>query len=167
MGRLKNLLNKIPQKRIGFQISETMSGTHEFEPGHGPPGKHHMEFTAEWGPENISEWINPSNDNFLSQDMHGHVNVEHLCTNAPFSGTLELRYFTQAKINYSFDFKTNESEYHFEGSKRNIKPWNVLKTHRILYGEITDTNTGKLISTSVLYFEWSTLPSTLASIRFK
>ena len=40
MERLLNLVRGVREKLFGFRMDEVMSGTHEFEPGRGPAGRH-------------------------------------------------------------------------------------------------------------------------------
>ena len=51
----------------GFSIREAMTGNHEFQVGFGPPGVHPFGFRLTWGPERITDWLNPLGDRFLWQ----------------------------------------------------------------------------------------------------
>ena len=107
MGRLHDLKNMIAEKRLGFAMEEVMTGTHEFEAGQGEPGQKFMEFHGTWGPKHLTEFFNPLGGKFLYNDLKGFVTVEGLCDNAPMVGSLELLYFTEAKIRYTFTFEAN------------------------------------------------------------
>ena len=165
MGKIENLKSMLSEKRLGFKIDEVMSGEHEFVGDAGPPGKLPMEFCVTWGPEHLSNWANPIGENFMSQPLKGEVRIGGLCKSAPCQGTLELRYFSEAKIRYNFDFTVGIKKYHFVGEKTDIRPWNLHKTHTTCYGTLTEVGTGEVISKSITYFRFSTLPSFLASFR--
>lgn len=152
-------------KKTGFKMDEVMSGSHRFEPGFGPSGEHPMEFCATWGPSNILEWANPFGNNFMTQELEGHVTVGGLCEKAPCKGTLELKYFDEHKIRYSFDFEVNGKKYHFTGEKINIQPWNLPVSHTTCYGVLTDVETGQLISKSTTYFRFKTSAQFVSSFR--
>ena len=66
----------------------------------------------------------------------------------------------------AFDFKgKNGTPYRYLGEKVNIKPWNLHRTHTTCYGTITDLNSSKDISKSILYFRFRTIPAFLKSFR--
>ncbi len=165
MGRVEDLQNMIKERRVGFQIEELMSGEHEFETGMGPEGKYPFEFKVKWGPKNISAWLNPKSEEFLTQPLWGTVTAGGLCYDAPCEGTLELAYFSERKIRYTFDFQAYAKEYHFVGEKVNILPWNLPVSHTTCFGTVTEKDTGKLVSRSVTYFKWWTAPFFIASFR--
>ncbi len=165
MGRLNDLRRMIKEKRIGFLFDEVMTGKHRFEPGFGPPGDKFMQFKATWGPKHFSEWINPFGEKFLIQELTGTVTIEGLCENAPMSGTLELKYFSERKIRYTFEFTIEGKKYQYIGEKVNILPWNLPTSHTTCFGRLTEKKTGKLVSTSVTYFKLKTMPGFLLSFR--
>jgi hypothetical protein len=165
MGKIDDLVNMIKERRFGFQMDEVMSGEHEFEPGFGPKGKLPIEFRVTWGPKHITKWANPFGGEFMTQGMAGSVSVEGLCKNAACSGTLELKYFSEAKIRYTFEFGVNGKEYKFVGEKVNIKPWNLPVSHTTCFGVLTEKTTGKLVSRSVLHFRMKTAPAFILSMR--
>ncbi|MCH2045491.1 MAG: SDR family oxidoreductase [Saprospiraceae bacterium] len=150
---------------LGFRIEEIMSGEHEFEPDFGNPGKRAMEFTVRWGPNSFLDWINPMGESFLVNDLSGTVSIEGLCQDAPCSGTLELKYFDEQKIIYTFEFQVDGVLYVFRGEKRDIYPWNLSTSHTCCFGELSRKESGDLISTSVTHFHLNTLPSFLASFQ--
>ena len=124
-----------------------------------------MEFVIDWGPHNFSSWINPQNKDFLTQPLKGHVTVEGLCERKPCTGTLELKYFTEYRIRYTFTFKAKGKTYCYVGEKVNIKPWNLPISHTTCFGRLTEKATGKLVSTSIVYFRLRTLIKFLLSFR--
>ena len=167
MGRISAIKNMVREKRFGFKMDEVMSGNHEFEPGCGPCGRLPFEFTVAWGPEHIWPWANPGSDRFLTQPLAGTVTVGGLCDSAVFEGELQLRYFTDRKIRYRFEFLAHGVTYRFVGEKVNILPWNLPTSHTTCFGVVTEKETGKLISRSVTYFRLATAPSFLASLRLE
>jgi hypothetical protein len=155
----------VSERRLGFLVNETMTGTHEFEPGAGEPGQKFMEFRAIWGPKHVAEFMNPVSGKFFYNDMTGTVTIEGLCDDAPFVGSLELLYFTEAKIRYTFTFEANGTEYLYIGEKIDIRPWNLHRTHTTCFGTLSERDTGRLVSKSVLYFKLKTVPAFVASVR--
>jgi hypothetical protein len=114
----------------------------------------------------MASYLNPLNPGFMSSWLEGTVNVGGLVTDAPCHGTLDLAYFTEAKIRYTFDFKDEKATpYRYVGEKVNLRPWNLHKTHTTCHGTIVNLKTGKEVSKSILYFKFETLPEFLASFR--
>ncbi len=165
MKRLDALKSMIEEKRLGFKMTETMTGEHEFVGDAGMEGRHFFEFNVDWGPRELGKWINPFNEEFLVQPLEGTVTVGGLCTDAPCSGTLELRYFKDAKIRYSFEFEAQGTRYRYLGEKVNIKPWNLPVSHTTCFGTLVEADSGKLISRSVTHFRLRTAPAFVASIH--
>ncbi|MDP8224130.1 MAG: hypothetical protein P9L99_12280 [Candidatus Lernaella stagnicola] len=165
MGRINDIKNMVDERRLGFTMDEVMTGTHEFEPGFGEPGEKFMEFRVTWGPKHVSEFINPIGGKFMYNDLRGTVTIEGLCEDAPCDGSLELLYFTEGKIRYTFTFEIGGTEYLFIGEKVNLRPWNVHKTHTTCYGTLSERDTGRLVSKSITYFRFSTTPAFVASFR--
>ena len=155
--------NALPGK--GFQIHEVMSGEHEFVEGSGPEGKRPMEFHADWGPKNMVDFMNPASDKFLLADLTGTVTVDGLCENMPCKGTLQLRYFQDQKIRYTFDFSVDGVAYQYVGEKQQIYPWNLPYSHTTCFGEIKNLKTGKVISKSITHFDMATLPEFLGTFK--
>jgi hypothetical protein len=154
------------ERRLGFRMNEVMSGSHHFINDAGPPGEHPMSFEVEWGTRHLGTWLNPAGSNFMRNYLEGTVSVGGLVEQAHCHGTLELLYFSQAKIRYTFDFKDdNGTPFQYVGEKVNIRPWNLHRTHTTCYGTITNLDTGKDISKSILYFKLATLPGFAASFR--
>jgi len=161
------LLSTITNGKFGFQMNEIMSGEHEFVNGFGPIGKRPFKFTVDWGTDNFKKWLDPDNNDFLVNDLEGLVTVGGLCTNRKCRGTLELHYHDENKIHYTFEFNIDGKSYLYRGEKRNIKPWNLHKTHTKCYGKLWEKESGKLVSTSVTYFRLGTLIDFLSSFKFK
>ena len=144
---------------MGFRVTETMRGWHELRDG--PGGRLPFEFSARWGPDRFSEWIDPRKPTFLWQELDGEVSAGGLCNRAPCHGTLHLRYFPDRAIRYDFDFDADGVGYHYSGEKVNLLPWNLLVSHTTCYGVVTARATGRLVSTGVTLFRLRDLPSFL------
>ncbi len=150
---------------IGFEMDETMEGEHSFEPGFGTDGKKRMNFRVTWGTTNLFEWMNPLNEQFMVNELNGKVTVDGLCENTVCRGKLELKYFTEQKIRYTFEFEANNRIYVFVGEKRNIYPWNLPYSHTCCFGELKDKETNELVSKSITHFDLSSIPEFLGSLR--
>jgi NADP-dependent 3-hydroxy acid dehydrogenase YdfG len=168
MFTLLSLSNKIQAQTegIGFMMDETMQGEHSFEPGFGSEGKKRMSFRVTWGTKNLFEWLNPLGPQFMMNELNGTVTVDGLCENAICTGKLELKYFTEQKIRYTFEFESNGQTYVFVGEKRNIYPWNLPYSHTCCFGELREKESNTLISKSITHFDLSSIPEFLGSFRF-
>ena len=149
----------------GFHMVERMIGRHEFEAKYGPPGKQPMEFSVRWGSQRLRSWLNPLGDRFMTNDLDGTVTIRGLCDRAPCKGTLELRYLKDASIRYTFEFEVDGMPLRYVGEKVCIRPWNLPWSHTTCYGRLVRTDTGELVSTSVLHFRLRTVPGFLTSLR--
>jgi hypothetical protein len=128
-------------------------------------GEYPMEFRVTWGHPRMERFLNPLGGEFMVADLAGVVDVGGLCTAAACQGRLELRYLQEAKLRYVFDFEHDGKRYHFVGEKRNLRPWNLHRTHTTCYGELRDADSGILLSESVTYFRLRTAPAFMASFR--
>jgi len=151
---------------VGFRIRETMSGEHEFRNGKGPAGRHAFAFRVTWGPDRLREWLDPTSQRFLWQELEGETRIGGLCDWTPCQGTLELRYLGERRIRYSFDLQVDGTTYHFVGDKSDIRLWNLPTSHTTCHGTLTEVETGELVSVSVSTFKLRTLPAFLASARW-
>lgn len=166
MEQFGRLVSMLRERRLGFQIDETMQGTHQFTPGEGPPGEHAFWFRATWGTEHLGEYLNPRSQSFLAGFLTGTVHVGGLCEKAACSGRLVLRYFQEASIEYTFAFHDPAGRrLTYRGEKVNIRPWNLHRSHTTCIGSITDPSTGQEISRSVVRFNLWSLPAFLGSFR--
>jgi hypothetical protein len=93
------------------------------------------------------------------------VTIGGLCKNTPCTGRLELKYFTEQKMRYTFNFEVDDSEYEFIGKKRNIYPWNLPYSHTCCFGQLRKVGSDKVISNSITHFHWDTLLSFLSSFE--
>ena len=166
IGRMIQLIQMLLERRVGFMMDEVMSGTHRFVGSAGPPGEHPMEFNVTWGTKHVTEYVNPLDTGFMSSFLEGTVTVGGLVENAPCMGKLDLLYFTEGKLRYTFDFKDDRGRaYHYVGEKVDLRPWNLHVTHTTCYGTITDKETGEQISKSILHFRFHTIPAFMMSFR--
>jgi hypothetical protein len=163
--KLNEMLRSLRDMRFGFRMDEVMSGTHVFEPGCGPAGRLPMSFTVTWGPDDVLRWVDPRSGDFLTQTLEGTVTVGGLCEDAPCKGRLELRYFDEHMLRYTFEFEVGGVRYRYLGEKVNIQAWNLPVSHTTCYGVLTEAETGRLISRSVTHFRLSAIPAFLGSLR--
>jgi len=165
MSKKEELMAMLNEKRFGFKVDEIMTGTHHFVGGSGPAGELPMEFRVTWGNKHFTKFINPSGNEFMVSDLEGVVDIGGLCENAPVKGKLELRYFQEGKIRYTFDFEVGGKKYNYVGEKRDIRPWNLHRTHTTCYGTLTEADTGKVVSESITYFKLNTAIPFVLSMR--
>ena len=164
--RYESFMKMLRERRFGFMMDEVMTGTHHFVNQAGPEGEHPMSFRVTWGTRHVASYFNPFNPGFMSNWLEGTVTVGGLVTDAPCRGTLDLAYFTEAKIRYTFDFKDKKgTPYRYVGEKVNLRPWNLHKTHTTCYGTITNLKTNKEVSKSIVYFKFETIPEFMTSFR--
>ena len=164
--RIKEIVDRATQGKLGFRIDETMSGHHAFEPEFGPAEERRpFQFDISWGPDNIREWIDPNNERFLWQELRGTVTVDGLCESVPCAGTLELRYIGEHLLRYTFEFTVEGKRYQYVGEKVNIRPWNLPVSHTTCFGVLTEVSSGRLVSRSICHFRLSTAWSFLSSMR--
>ena len=108
----------------------------------------------------------PGDFEILSNFLEGTVGVGGLVEEAPCRGTLDFLYFTEGKIRYTFDFKGKQGRpYRYVGEKVDIRPWNLPRTHTTCYGTISDLDSGREISRSIVYFRMGSIPAFLQSFR--
>lgn len=149
---------------LGFRIDETMTGEHEWV--NGKTGKQFMEFQVNWGADSLLTWSNPFHEDFMTNYLEGTVTIEGLCEAAPCYGKLELRYFTEQKIRYTFEFEAAGEQYQFIGEKRDIYPWNLPWSHTCCFGELRKAGEPAVLSKSITHFRWKTLPAMLSSFEW-
>ncbi len=170
MGRLKDLVGMLAERRLGFRTDETMKGTHtfvrDFEPGKVKAGtKLPFQFQATWGTPHLDKFLNPLSGDFMFALMEGKVTAGGLTGEAPLKGTLEMRYFENASIRYTFEFEAQGHAFRYVGEKTDIRPWNLHRTHTICRGTLTDLTTDQLLSESEVKFNLSQLPWFLSRFR--
>lgn len=150
---------------LGFKMDELMQGEHEFKEGFGEVGKQRMHFKVTWGTHQLLEWLNPFSEDFMVNDLEGTVTIGGLCEDAACKGKLELKYFSEQKIRYTFDFEVDGVDYVFVGEKRNIYPWNLPYSHTCCFGELRLKETGELVSESITHFRFDTIPDFIKSFQ--
>jgi hypothetical protein len=170
MSRFKDLFTMLAERRVGFRVVEEMRGTHRFLRDY-PPGQVTagtelpFAFTASWGHRELLRYLRPGSGDFLRAEMTGSVSAGGLCREAPLEGTLELRYLQDATIRYVFEFEAQGRTMRFDGEKRDIRPWNLHRTHTTCHGTINDVAMGEPLSDAVVHFALGGLPRFLASLR--
>jgi len=153
---------------VGFKIDEVMVGTHRFLSGMGPSGEFPLNFTLTWGNKDLLKFLNPTSDKFLHSEARGIITVGGLVDRAECYGSLHLLYFTERKVRYELNFEDdNGRQYRYVGEKVNIWPWNIYRTHFTCYGTITDLETGKIISESVVKFPYREIIPFVMSTRLR
>ncbi len=165
MGRLAELQAMVQAQRVGFLVEETMSGTHRLLDdvnGRERP----FSFTVTWGSPHVSKFLNPVGKDFLVSDLRGRLSADGLVDDAPVTGILALRYFQDASIRYQFRFQDAQgTPYEYRGEKRDLRPWNLHRTHTTCYGEVINLDTNQVVSEGVVHFKMNTLPAFLWSMR--
>jgi hypothetical protein len=170
MGRWQDLIRMLADRRVGFRVDESMSGSHRFVRDF-PPGKVAagtelpLSFQATWGHPHLSQFLNPRGGDFLFALLDGTVTAGGITGEAPIKGTLELRYFQDALIRYTFEFEALDRQFRFVGEKRDLRPWNLHRTHTTCHGTLTDLTTDEVISEAVVRFDLWRLHRLLLSLR--
>ncbi|ABW66802.1 hypothetical protein [Desulfosudis oleivorans] len=151
---------------IGFKLNELMTGTHRLSDDP-EGGERPLTFALTWGNSSLLQWANPFSDRFLWNEARGWITVDGLVEKADCKGSLHLLYFSGRKIRYDLVFNDEQGRaYRYVGEKRNIWPWNLHRTHVTCYGTVTELETGKVISESIVYFPWRQGLTFLFSFRF-
>lgn len=152
---------------IGFTLDELMTGNHRFTDDRQGVDRP-LTFALTWGNSNLFRWANPFSDQFLWNETRGVITVDGLVEKADCKGTLHLLYFSGRKIRYELFFSDEQGRaYKYIGEKVNLWPWNLHKTHVTCYGTVTDLETGKIISESVVYFPYRESLAFICSFRLK
>ncbi|MEW6442184.1 MAG: hypothetical protein AB1640_14700 [bacterium] len=152
--------------QVGFRIHETMTGSHEFVGKAGPAGQFPFSFEIDWGADRAADFVNPfSWSGFLTAQAAGVIRAGGLVDASPCEGSLELRYFSEAKVRYRLSFSVERRRYEYIGEKVGIRPWNLHRSHTRCYGVIHDLGSGKEISRSLCVFRLRTLPTFLRSFH--
>ena len=152
---------------VGFSIDELMIGDHEFTEGSGPEGRLPFHFRVNWGVDSLAKWSNPFEESFLINDLEGTISIGGMKEDIPCKGKLELKYFDEQKIRYTFDFKIGAKAYEYVGEKRQIYPWNLPYSHTTCFGVVKEKKSGKVISNSITHFQLEDLPEFVKSLKLK
>ena len=148
-------------------MEEVMTGTHKIVGQH---EERFMEFRIKWGSNNILECFNPLHENFLLQELYGDIIIDGICGATPCYGTLHLNY-PKGYLEYQIFFNYLGKDYFYKGTKKNLRPWNLHKTHTTCYGTLYRKNhqgsrfLWDIVSDSVVYFRLNTLLTFLKSFR--
>ncbi len=152
---------------LGFSMDELMIGEHEFNEGEGPKGKLPFQFKVNWGVDSLAKWSNPFDDSFLINNLEGTISIGGLGEEIPCKGKLELKYFDEQKIRYTFDFSVDDKDYEYIGEKSQIYPWNLPYSHTTCFGVVKEKTTGNPISKSITHFQLEDLPEFISSFKLK
>jgi hypothetical protein len=172
MARAKELLRSLARGALGFTIEERMSGSHryrrDFPAGGVAAGEERpLELRARWGHPRLLGFLSPASGEFLTAELEGTLDAGGLCHAAPIQGTLELRYFVDASIRYRFELSgIDGARYRFVGEKREIRPWNLHRTHTLCRGTIARADAdAEILSDVSVRFDLGQLPAFLKSFR--
>jgi hypothetical protein len=170
MGRIGELLAMLRSRRVGFKADERMKGSHRFlvdlPDGNVRAGDElPFSFKITWGNPLLFSFLNPLSAEHGLAPLEGWVTVGGVVGEAPIRGAMELRYFKDATIRYTFEFSTRGQRYRFKGGKQDIRPWNLHRTHTICRGILTDLTSGEDLSEVTVRFALRTMPQFLASFR--
>jgi hypothetical protein len=157
----------------GFSISEKMVGKHMFEPAWEIAWERNrtdcwrpMHFDAVWGTKDVGALLRDYllYNQFLFE-LKGNITVDGLCNNVEITtGQLLLDYFNKHELGYEICFEVGDDEFYYVGKKFNIQLWNLLTSHTTCFGTIVDGD-GNLVSTSVVYFELSSILNFVGSLK--
>ncbi len=153
---------------LGFTLNEYMVGTHTFVDDGKNKKTLPLHFNITWGNQSLLKALNPFSKGFLNNKATGLITVGGLVENVNCTGSLNLLYFSERKIRYELYFKNNQGKaYKYVGEKINLWPWNLHKTHVTCYGAITEQESNRIISKSVVFFPYKELLSFIFSFRFQ
>ncbi len=150
---------------LGFSMDELMIGEHEFVENFGPAGKFPFQFKVNWGVDSLAKWSNPFDESFLINNLEGTISIGGLGEEIPCKGKLELKYFEDQKIKYSFNFTVDGKEYEYLGEKSQIYPWNLPYSHTTCFGVVKEKATNQVISNSITHFQLEDLPEFIRSLK--
>ena len=154
---------------INFTFDEKMTGWHRLLDGRRGSDQAFMEFHVRWGGP-IKALLGVLTGSAVLP-LRGFMIADGIT--APRSqchGTLELAY-REGRITYTIHFHGyvnghGRQPLTFTGSKTNIRPWNLHKTHTTCRGKIRMRD-GTVVSESTTYFRLRTMPAFLASFRLR
>jgi len=160
----------VRERRIGFKADEIMEGSHRFlvdlpEANVKAGDELPFSFKITWGNPLLMSFLNPLSQEHGVAPLEGWVSVGGIIGEAPIRGAMELRYLKDATIRYVFEFTARGQRYGFSGGKRDIRPWNLHRTHTLCRGSLTELSSGQRVSEATVRFGLRTLPTFLASFR--
>jgi len=140
---------------IGFSINEVMSGyDNVLRP---------FVFNVTWGIMNIKDLFRKGPMKF---NLEGSVLFKG--NTVPCKGHLIIDYFDTHTITYIFSFHHPLcGKLMYVGEKVNIKPWNLLVSHTTCFGTVTQHKDDALISRTLAFFKFRTIPKFLTSFRLR
>lgn len=172
---LRQKLRDAFRGRIGFRIQEHLVGSHRYARDVAVPSGEPIaagtelpfSFTARWGHPQLLAYLNPLAGDFMTAVVDGTITAGGLCDAAPIRGTVELRYVRDATVRYVFDFTAQGQLYRYQGQKRELRPWNLHRTHLTCYGTITEVAAGNHVSDAVASMTLLELPRMLGTFRLE
>ncbi len=135
----------------GFRMTEVMVSKRDTVPANLKDKERFMKFVVNWGTKNLLSWLNPLSPGFMNNYLTGFVTLEGVCEAAYCQGSLKLCY-QEGYIRYTFCFTVAGIDYEYVGEKRNIRPWNLHRTHTTCYGKVTRLDTNEVVATTTTYF---------------
>ena len=170
MWRLAELYAMLREGRIGFKADEVMKGSHrllvDLPEGKAKAGDElPFSFKITWGNPLLMSFLSPLSQEHGVAPLEGWVTVGGIIGEAPIRGAMELRYLKDATIRYVFEFVARGRRYSFSGEKRDIRPWNLHRTHTLCRGSLTELSSGQRVSEVTVRFALRTLPAFLTSFR--
>lgn len=146
---------------LGFRLDEKMSGSYQWADK--PDQSLDMTVHLNWGADSLLTWLNPMKEDFMTNYLEGTVSIEGLCESVACYGKLELLYFKEQKVRYSFDFEVDEQVYTFIGEKQDIYPWNLAWLNTPCEGEIRLLGDLEVVANATINFQFKDLPKLLKS----
>jgi hypothetical protein len=161
----EKILGAVPVN--GFEFSEGAVGTHRFVERRRDRGEMPFSFSFKASSDEFKWFLHPDSRDFVSMNIEGVLNMDGLAAKAAFKGTIEASLFRRRQIIYDFTFKSSGgTDYRFHGHK-DLSIFQPLKSITTLYGEVMNSRSGKIISTTVTYMDLRDIPRILASIRLR
>lgn len=140
---------------VGFSINEVMSGyDNALQP---------FVFDVRWGLMNVKDILKWGAIKF---NLEGTVHFKG--RTSPCYGHLIIDYFDTHTITYIFNFYDPDyGRLLYVGEKVNIKPWNLPVSHTTCFGTVSTYEDDTLVSRTLAFFKFRTIPKFLASFRLR
>jgi len=159
------LISNLPVN--GIEFIEEAHGTHRFVERRRDRGEMPFAFSFHAKTDSLKEVLHPEYRDFPRLDIEGTISMKGVTEDVPMKGNVEISFFRKRQIVYNFDFKARGGiTYHFHGHK-DLSVFQLLKSITTLYGEVVNTKTGKMISTTVSFLDFRDLPKVLKSIKLR
>jgi hypothetical protein len=159
------ILDRIPLS--GFEFSEDAHGTHRFVERRKDKGEMPFSFSFHARTDEFKKVLYPDYRDFLRLEITGKVSMEEVASGAPFNGTLEISLLRKRQLTYEFSFKSERGIVHRFHGHKDLSFFQPLKSITTMYGEVLNTRTGKVISTTVSFLDLRDLPGLFGSFRIR